>query len=119
MWETERMTHHTSAQLEPWPVAWARYQALSQALHARADRLTRAILDDARRTCKAAGLDPGLLGIHPHNAMCGFESGKPWPDVNYKLVRRTLWLIERSYEPSRLVSRVLDREYRRVMAGRR
>lgn len=90
------------------------WQALAQSLHARADRLTRAITDDARRTCKAAGLDHQLLGIHPHNAMVSLHYGKPWPEVNYSLCRRTLYLIERSYEPSRIVARILDRAWQTV-----
>ena len=65
------------------------WQALAQRLHARADIVTRQILADARRTCKASGLDPDLLGIHPHNAMCGLEYDHPWPDVDYSLVRRS------------------------------
>ena len=97
---------------------WSEYTELSVRLHARADALTRTIISDARRTCQAAGLDPQLLGIHPYNAMCGLEYGHPWPDVDYSLVRRTLYLINRSYEPNRIVSRILDRAFQRVVRER-
>lgn len=96
----------------------AEWQSLATSLHARADRLTHAIVSDARRTCHAAGLDPTLLGIHPHNAMVSLHYGKPWPEVNYALCRKTLWLIERSYEPSRIVDRILGRAFARLELGR-
>jgi hypothetical protein len=96
------------------PITFAQWTQLASALHARADRVSKMIHAEARRTCKAAGLDPDLLGIHPHNAMCGWHNGKPWPEVNYSLCRRTLWLIERSYEPNRIVERILARAWSRV-----
>ena len=72
------------------------------------------MIEQARQTCYAAGLDGGLLGIHPHNAMVSFRAGQPWAEVDYSLCRRTLWLIEQSYSPGRIVSRVLGRLWDRV-----
>lgn len=61
-------------------------------LKARADRVSRMVTERMKKLCREAGLDPSLLGIHPHNAMCSFEHGKPWPDVDYSKVRKILWL---------------------------
>ena len=68
----------------------------------RAERTSRMILDRARTCAFRAGLDPHLLGIHPHNAMVSFNSGNPWPGVDYHLVRKCLWLQKRAWEPTRL-----------------
>lgn len=59
----------------------------------------------ARRLCQEAGLDPTLLGIHPHNAMCGLAYGNPWPGVDYQKVRECLWMMARSGEGYRIVDR--------------
>lgn len=69
----------------------------------RAERITLMILNSARQATKEAGLDPSLLGIHPHNAMCSFKQGKPWPEVNYSKCRLALRLIEKSYQPNSIV----------------
>jgi hypothetical protein len=95
-------------------MTFAEYQKFSRSVHARAERVRNMILEDARRTCKAAGLSPQYLGIHPHNAMISYREGKPWPGVDYKLVRRTMWLCERSFEPSRLANRIISRAWDRV-----
>jgi hypothetical protein len=75
-----------------------------------ADRVSRMIHDRAREACREAGLDPNLLGIHPHNAMCAYHAGKPWPEVNYSKVRLTQRLERLAWEPSRIV----DQWYRRI-----
>ncbi len=74
-------------------------------LKAIADRVTRSRRDRARKLCAEAGLDPGLLGIHPHNAMCGYRAGKPWPGVNYQLVRCCLRLLDLQFEPQRILDK--------------
>lgn len=66
--------------------------------------------DHARQLCKDAGLDPQLLGIHPHNAMCSFHDGKPWPNVNYSKVRACIRELNREFE----ASAILDRLYKRL-----
>jgi hypothetical protein len=95
-------------------MTFAEYQKYSRNIHNRADRVKNMILAEARATCKAAGLDPGLLGIHPHNAMCDYRAGRPWAGVDYQLVRRTQWLIERSYQPSRLASKIIDNAWQQL-----
>jgi len=89
------------------------WQGFAQSVNARANRVEAMILEDARRTCRAAGLDSNLLGIHPHNAMASFNSGHPWPEVNYSLCRKTLWLIEKSFEPHRIADRVIARAWQK------
>jgi hypothetical protein len=75
----------------------------------RAKRITDMIRERARKVCREANLDPNLLGIHPHNAMCGFESGNPWPEVNYQKCRLTLHLLQRMFEPHRIYNRYAER----------
>lgn len=78
-------------------------------LCARAERTAQMIIKRAREVSKEAGLDPSLLGIHPHNAMCSLHYGKPWPGIDYSKVRKCLWLIQKSYEPSAILSRLYKR----------
>lgn len=102
---------------QDWTTRCQEYQEYAQSIRERAQRVTRMIIDDARATCNAAGLDGSLLGIHPHNAMVSAHYGKPWPGVDYSLVRKTLWLIERSYEPHRIADRVVQRAFDHLMEG--
>ncbi len=80
-----------------------------KAKHARlsgiADRVSEYRRLRAKRLCFEAGLDPGLLGIHPHNAMVSRHYGKPWPGVNYSKVRACVRVIESMYVPSSIVTR--------------
>lgn len=66
-------------------------------LHDRADRFNKMVRNRCRDLSIQAGLDPNLLGIHPHNAMCSYDYGNPWPGVDYKIVRKILWLL-RDYQ---------------------
>ena len=75
----------------------------------RTERLAKLMTANARILCLEAGLDPGLLGIHPHNAMCSLAEGKPWREVNYSKCRATIRQMERSFMPGR----ILDSLYRR------
>ena len=68
-----------------------------------ADRVSAMRNDRARAACAAAGLDPCLLGIHPHNAMCGLANGRPWPDVDYSKVRLCVRLLSFQFAPYRIV----------------
>ncbi len=79
----------------------------------RADRIRNMICDRAREACQEAGLDPNLLGIHPHNAMIDREAGRLWPEVNYSKCRLTLRLLDYQWEPGRIV----DRWYRRQLSA--
>ena len=71
----------------------------------RANRITEARLERARKACKEAGLDSGLLGIHPHNAMIDYEAGRPWKGIDYSKVRLCVRLLEMSYQPNRILDR--------------
>jgi hypothetical protein len=81
-----------------------------QALRAMAERIDRARTNNARRLCAESGLDPQLLGIHPHNAMIDYRAGRPWQGVNYHLVRACMREMDRSFEGHR----ILDRMYHRL-----
>ena len=54
------------------------------------------VIEKARKVAYAAGLDGRMIGIHPHNAMVSYEFGNPWPNVNYKLVRKCLKLLDKA-----------------------
>lgn len=76
----------------------------------RCDRIAQMRNNTARRLCKEAGLDPNLLGIHPHNAMCGYRAGKPWREVDYSKVRACIRELSREFD----AHRILDRLYARI-----
>ena len=99
------------------PITFAEWQARYADLRTRAERLNRAITDRARKTAREAGLDPSIAFLHAHNAMCSKDS-HPWTGVNYRLVRKVLYLERLSWEPNRIVSRVSDRLWRRVQFPR-
>jgi hypothetical protein len=63
------------------------------------------IVARARRVAKAAGLDPQICFLHAHNAMASLNHGKPWPGVDYDLVRKVLYLQRLSWKPHRLLQR--------------
>ena len=66
--------------------------------------ISKAKLARWRKTVKAAGLDPNY-GAHPNNAMCAYDAGKPWPNVNYSLVRKALWLDRHMFDANRILDR--------------
>lgn len=70
-----------------------------------ADRVAAYRTKRARKACADAGLDPNLLGIHPHNAMVSLEYGKPWPGIDYSKVRLCLRIQRQTFEGSRIVER--------------
>lgn len=71
----------------------------------RAALVRASMIERACRECELAGLDPSIPGIHLHNAWVSFRSGKPWRGVNYTHVRRARWIMDRSFEPERIVDR--------------
>lgn len=95
-------------------MTFQQWQEFSRNIRDRAQACRNLILDDMRRTARAAGLDPNIAGLHAHNAMCSFRTGNPWKECDYSLVRRTLWLEQRSFEPERLASRIIDRAWESV-----
>lgn len=58
----------------------------------------------ARRLCTESGLDPNLLGIHPHNAMVAMEAGHPWEGVDYDLVKACQDELRNEFDPHKAVS---------------
>lgn len=62
-----------------------------EAVTAAAKRIDALVIARHRSMARAAGLDPQLLGIHPHNAMCSLHYGKPWPEVDYRICKRLDW----------------------------
>lgn len=66
-------------------------------------------LERARQVCREAGLDPQLLGVHPHNAMCSFEQGRPWKGIDYSKVRLCIRLLNRQFDGNRIVDRYYTR----------
>jgi len=80
----------------------------------RADRVSRMILDRAKQACANAGLSADLIGIHPHNAMCAYRAGQPWEGVDYGQVRLCLHLLEKRWEPSRILDQWHRKAWERV-----
>ena len=80
-----------------WQAKYRKMKVLCDRIHA---------LQHARmvKVCREAGLDSSLLGIHPHNAWCAYQAGKPWPDVDYDKVRLLRYLERRSYIPNRILA---------------
>lgn len=58
----------------------------------------------AKKICADSGLDPNLLGIHPHNAMIAFEAGNPWKEVDYNRVQAVQHLLAHEYDASKMVA---------------
>ena len=77
----------------------------------RCEAYANSVRNRARKLCAEAGLDPNLLGIHPHNAMVSLHYGKPWPNVDYAKVRKVQWLIN---ERQSLAHQALDKLYSRI-----
>ena len=98
-----------------WQANLREWQRLYGAAHQRAERIAQMRNDRARRACAEAGLSPDLLGIHPHNAMCDFRSGRPWPGVNYSKVRFCLRLCNLQWEGFRILERYNTRIWNRLM----
>lgn len=69
----------------------------------QADRVNRAIIEHCRKLSIEAGLDPNLLGIHPHNAMISFRQGAPWENVDYSKVRLIVRLLESQFDCYKIV----------------
>ena len=92
------MDHHT------WKVEYRKRQAI-------ADRITEMRRNRLVAMTAAAGLDPSLLGIHPHNAMCAYNDNRPWPNVDYEIVKKINYLLTSGWrwEASRIVKRWDDR----------
>ena len=105
-----------------WTSDFAAWKESAQLVRARADRTRAMSVDRARALAREAGTDPEYVFCHAHNALCSFEYGHPWRGVDYSKVRRILWLERKSWEPSRLASRINQRSFnalQRAYAGDR
>jgi hypothetical protein len=78
-------------------------------LHAMAARIAAMRRERARQLCKEAGLDPGLLGIHPHNAMVSLSYGKPWREVDYSKCRACIRVIDQMHDGHEIVRKLYKR----------
>ena len=111
----ESETYQTSLALGEYRrYSFAEWQRFAGNLKERAKTCRNQIIDRMRETALQAGLDPQIAGLHAHNAMCSFHSGHPWPECDYSLVRRVLWLEEQSFVPERLAARIIERAWQRV-----
>lgn len=80
----------------------------------RADKVTSMIRERAREACERAGLSGELLGIHPYNAMLAYQSGKPWKGIDYTQVRLCLYLLEKQWEPQRILEQWHVKTWQRI-----
>lgn len=103
---------------EAWRM-WDRYKEQAHALRARAERLARRIMDEARAEGNAAGVDGTILPIHLHNAFVSLHYGHPWPEVDYRRLRRARFLMEKADKPGRLVDAYLERKWNEVIEALR
>jgi hypothetical protein len=106
---------NTQLELGGVSMTFEEWRTQYSALKNRADRVSNMITERAREACKQAGLCGDLLGIHPHNAMCSYEAGKPWPEVDYHYCRLSLHLQEKSYEPYRILEQWHQKAWERVI----
>lgn len=93
---------------QEWKAKYARYSEIAHRI--RVMRNQR-----ARQVCRDAGLDPNLLGIHPHNAMCGWHAGRPWPGVDYSKVRLCMRLLNSEFDAHRIVDEWTNRVWPSVI----
>ena len=102
-----------------WTADFQAWQERARKVTDCANRTRDMIIQRAKAECAAAGLSSDLLGIHPHNAMCSYNAGKPWPGVDYAKVRRTLWLIRKAWEPGRKADAINARSFEALIAAHR
>lgn len=82
-------------------------------LNERSNKLYESRLARAKALCKASGLDPELLGIHPHNATVSRNNGKPWPGVDYALVAKCQHELHHLFDARDLVHNWYRKNYNR------
>ena len=99
-----------------WTDSLNQWREFESGLRQRVDRLDAMIDREARQTAKLAGIDPQICYLHAHNALVSFNSGHPWEEVNYSLVRKVRWLEERRNLVFRLYDRISARAYNRFVA---
>ncbi len=95
------------------------FAQFTQTVHDRAKRVSDSLIAEARRTAQEAGLDPSICFLHAHNAMCSYEYGHPWPNVDYSKVRRVQWLERRAWVPNEIASRITSRAMQKIEWSKR
>ena len=98
--------------ISAWQIEFAKWQAFSAQVRQHVKNTESMIDRDLRKTALKAGLDPQIASLHAHNALCGLNTGHPWHECDYSLVRRVLWLEQRGFRVSRLGDRIVNRAYR-------
>lgn len=92
------VTHLSSISLDEWKETYLKLDDLR-------NQWQRVINDQARKLSADAGLDPNLLGVHPHNAMVAYNAGNPWPNVDYDRVKMVQKLLEIQFDTSRCIEK--------------
>lgn len=85
------------------PLTTDEWKAAYNDLKLHAEKMGHIMNGLARRISGDAGLDPNLLGVHPHNAMVGKEGGQPWEGVDYNRVQVVLDLLAHQFDANRMV----------------
>lgn len=81
-----------------------------------ADLFRARVQDEARQLSFVAGLNPKNLWTDPQNALRSLESGRPWADVDYRIVRKVDWLLkERQHQAHRIAAIVITRLLKRTV----
>ena len=65
-------------------------------------------LQRIREVARQAGLDPDYHP-HAHNAMVAYNQGRPWPNADYSLVRKVLWMQDHLYDAYKILGRYCKR----------
>jgi hypothetical protein len=85
------------------PLSFERWLDAYRALREHAEAMGAILNGLARDISADAGLDPGLLGIHPHNAMVSHDAGAPWAGVDYNRVQVVLDLLRHQFDAYRMI----------------
>jgi hypothetical protein len=102
--ELYKVVATTSLTFDEWRKRYIQRKEVATAIsHRRNNR--------ARRLCSESGLDPNLLGIHPHNATVSRDTGNPWPGIDYAKVDACIHELHNEFTAFNAVSD-WDREIR-------
>jgi hypothetical protein len=73
-----------------------------------ADTIVAGRLDRIRKLSRQAHIDP-YYEPHARNAWLAYKDGKPWPEVDYNLVRKILWMRSHLYDAYEILRRYCDK----------
>lgn len=92
-------------------MTFSEWQSKYRDMRDRAERIAYGRTERARKLAReSGGIDPSMPFMHAHNAMCGFNAGRPWRGVDYSKVRAILRLQQEVF----IGHRILDRWCARV-----